>query len=76
MTMTFKSRRRLPRALRWFSTGRTGARTNVEPSSQMVREFCSVGTAHRDKSRFLTVNACARSRSLPSGASSAALKSP
>jgi hypothetical protein len=80
MTMPLTTRRSLARSLAWFSTGHRGARTNIEPSSQMVQdspqETPSISMPHRDNRRFLTLHAAARSHFLRSDPSSTALKSP
>ncbi len=79
MTVTTKSRRRLARCLRRFSTGHAGARSNLDLSPQTVQDSSSFDIGYRERIHSLmhsfTVHPCAQSYSHDSSASSA-VKSP
>ncbi len=74
--MTASQSRKTAHRARCLSTGHGRARSDIQLSSQIVREFTAFDPIHRSRMSRFTVGQIAGSPRLQSHTSSAALKSP
>ena len=74
--MTASQSRKSARRTRCLSTGHGRARSDIQPSSQIVRQFTAFDATRRSSSSRFTVHQLAGSARPHSHTSSAALKSP
>ena len=76
MTTPVLRSRKVVRSLSWFSTGGDGARSNIQPSTQIAQQPSSLDRRGFPLTARTAVRQCAPSARIHSGASSAAIKSP